>query len=335
MNTPIKLTRADFQSDQEVRWCPGCGDYAILAQFQKVLPTLGVPRERFAIESGIGCSSRFPYYMDTYGFHTIHGRAPAIASGLKIARPDLSVWVITGDGDSLSIGGNHFIHALRRNVDLNIVLFNNEIYGLTKGQYSPTSERGKRTKSSPYGSLDEPFRPLALALGASATFVARTIDREQKHLGAMLTRAHEHKGTSFVEVYQNCVIFNDGAHSHVTDKAEKAAHQLILRHGEPLVFGRDGDKGIVFDGFTPRVVDVADVGLDAIAVHDERGPLPYHMALARMHYPEFPEPIGVLRAVDAPAYEAEVEAQIGRVTDREGPGDLEELLHRGDTWTVE
>lgn len=335
MNTPLALTRADFQSDQEVRWCPGCGDYAILAQFQKVFPTLGVPRERFAIVSGIGCSSRFPYYMDTYGFHTIHGRAPAIASGLKIARPDLSVWVITGDGDALSIGGNHFIHALRRNIDLNIVLFNNEIYGLTKGQYSPTSERGKRTKSSPYGSLDAPFQPLALALGASATFVARGIDREQKHLGELLTRAHEHKGTSFVEVYQNCIIFNDGAHSHVTDKTEKVANQLILRHGEPLVFGRHKDKGIVFDGFTPRVVDVADVGLDAIAVHDEQGPLPYHVALARMHYPEFPEPVGVLRAVDAPAYEADVEAQIAAVTDREGPGDLEELLHRGDTWVVE
>ncbi|MFT7580524.1 MAG: 2-oxoglutarate ferredoxin oxidoreductase subunit beta [Myxococcota bacterium] len=332
--TPIKLTRSDFKTDQDVRWCPGCGDYAILAQFQKVFPTLGIKRENFVIISGIGCAARFPYYMNTYGFHTIHGRAPALATGLKVMRKDLSVWVITGDGDALSIGGNHLIHSLRRNVNLKIVLFNNQIYGLTKGQYSPTSEVGKRTKSSPFGSIDEPFKPLSVAIGAEATFIARTLDREQKHLAAMLQAAAGHQGTAFVEVYQNCNIFNDGAFLHMTDKAVKQHHQLIVEHGKPLVFNQ-GTQGIVFEGFAPRVVDVAEVGLDAIAVHDEAGEVGYHMALARMRDPEFPTAIGVIRRTSRPVYDDEVEAQVEATKQKDGPGQLHELLHSGHTWVVE
>ena len=246
------LTRKDFVTDQEVRWCPGCGDYAILAQVQKMMPEFGIARENIVFISGIGCSSRFPYYMNTYGFHTIHGRAPAIATGLKVTRPDLDVWVVTGDGDGLSIGGNHLIHVLRRNVDLKILLFNNQIYGLTKGQYSPTSEVGKVTKSTPAGSVDFPFNPITVALGAHATFVARTIDVEQKHLGEMLKRAHAHRGASFIEILQNCNIFNDGAFNDVSDKAIKADHQLVLEHGKPLIFGKNRDKGIRMNGHAPR-----------------------------------------------------------------------------------
>ncbi|PIE16178.1 MAG: 2-oxoacid:ferredoxin oxidoreductase subunit beta [Proteobacteria bacterium] len=331
--TPVKLTRKDFKSDQDVRWCPGCGDYAILAQFQKVFPTLGLPKERFAVVSGIGCSSRFPYYMETYGFHTIHGRAPAVASGLKVANPELSVWVITGDGDALSIGGNHLIHALRRNIGLKIVLFNNQIYGLTKGQYSPTSEIGKRTKSSPFGSLDEPFKPLSVALGAEASFVARTADREQKHLGATLKAAAEHQGSAFIEVYQNCNIFNDGAHFHLTEKDHKQANQLLVADGEPLVYD-GGTKGIVFEGFEPKIVDVAEVGLDNVHVHRADGPIAYHFALARMRAPDFPTALGVLRKVERPAYDQMVEGQIKAIQERKGRGDITDLLHSGHTWEV-
>jgi 2-oxoglutarate ferredoxin oxidoreductase subunit beta len=273
--------------------------------------------------------------MDTYGFHTIHGRAPAFATGLKAARPDLSVWVITGDGDGLSIGGNHLIHALRRNIDLQIVLFNNQIYGLTKGQYSPTSELGKRTKSSPFGSIDEPFRPLSVALGAEAAFVARTLDREQKHLGEMLVRAAEHRGASFLEVYQNCNIFNDGAYAPLTEKATKADTQLVLEHGAPLLFGAKRDKGIVFDGFAPSVVAVADVGIEAITVHDEQGPIGYHVALARLRYPEFPTAFGVIRCVERPTYDAMMAGQLAADDKRRGPGDLQALLESGDTWLVQ
>ncbi len=329
----LKLTKKDFQTDQDVRWCPGCGDYAILAQFQKVFPTLGIPKENFVVISGIGCAARFPYYMNTYGFHTIHGRAPAIASGLKVMRPDLSVWVITGDGDSLSIGGNHLIHMLRRNVNLKVVLFNNQIYGLTKGQYSPTSEVGKRTKSSPFGSVDEPFKPLSVALGAEAAFVARTVDREQKHLGAMLNRAAQHDGTAFVEVYQNCNIFNDGAFLHMTEKDKKAQWQLVLTDGEPLLFA-NGEKGIVFEGFEPKVVNVADVGIDAIHVHQEDGPIAYHYALARMRDPEFPTAIGVLRCTHRAVYDDAVNAQVQHTIDTKGEGSLQDLLYGGDTWEV-
>ncbi|MGN6800685.1 MAG: 2-oxoacid:ferredoxin oxidoreductase subunit beta, partial [Ginsengibacter sp.] len=253
---PQKLTAKDFATDQEVRWCPGCGDYSILAQVQRVFPTLGIPKENFVIISGIGCSSRFPYYMNTYGMHSIHGRATAIASGLKASRPELSVWIVTGDGDSLSIGGNHTIHLLRRNFDVNILLFNNEIYGLTKGQYSPTSEQTKITKSSPFGSIDHPFNPAALALGADATFVARTMDRDPKHLQDMLLRSAKHKGASFLEIYQNCNIFNDGAFEIFTDKKTKAEETLFLVHGEPLVFGETKNKGIRLNGLKPEVVEL-------------------------------------------------------------------------------
>lgn len=327
------LTAKDMKTPQEVRWCPGCGDYAILAQFQKLFPTLGLPKEQFAIVSGIGCSSRFPYYMNTYGFHTIHGRAPAVATGLKIMQPHLSVWVITGDGDGLSIGGNHLIHALRRNIDLKIVLFNNQIYGLTKGQYSPTSEMGKRTKSSPFGSVDEPFRPLSVALGAEAAFVARTVDREQKHMNDVLDAAAKHKGAAFVEIYQNCVIFNDGAFADVSEKGQKEPNQLFVEHGKPLVFN-GGKQGIVFEDFAPKVVNVADVGLDKICVHREDGPLGYHMAIARMRGPELPTALGVIRNVERPTYDDMVNAQVEAEIDKRGRGDMHDLLHGGHTWTV-
>lgn len=332
---PVKvLTRDDFKNDVTVRWCPGCGDYAILAQVQRVLPNLGIPRENFAFVSGIGCSSRFPYYMNTYGFHTIHGRAPAVATGLKVARPELSVWVVTGDGDALSIGGNHLIHAIRRNIDLQVLMFNNQIYGLTKGQASPTSEFGKKTKSTPFGSVDEPFKPLALALGAGATFIARSIDREPVHLGNMLERAARHRGTSFVEIYQNCNIFNDGAFDSLTDKKQKADLQLVLENGKPLLFGDKKSKGIVFKGFEPQVVNVAEVGLDAIFVHNEQGELAYHMALATMRGPEYPTPIGVIRSVSLPTYDALLNEQVVATTRKLGHGTLEKLLYSGDTWEV-
>src|ERR1043165_9445842 len=270
LTPPAPLTAKDFQTDQEVRWCPGCGDYSILAQVQKVLPQLGVAREHIVIISGIGCSSRFPYYTNTFGMHSIHGRATAIASGLKATRPDLSVWIVTGDGDGLSIGGNHTIHLLRRNFDVNILLFNNQIYGLTKGQYSPTSERNKVTKSTPFGSIDHPFNPLALALGADATFVARSMDRDPKHLQAMLLRANQHKGAPFLEIYQNCNIFNDGAFEIFTEKGTKAAETLFLEQGKPLVFGANREKGIMLDGFTPKVVELNNgITQDELWVHDE------------------------------------------------------------------
>ncbi len=270
-DTKVKTyTRADFSSDQSVRWCPGCGDYAILAQAQKTFPDLGVSKENFVFISGIGCSSRFPYYMNTFGFHTIHGRAPAIASGVKLSNPDLSVWVVTGDGDALSIGGNHTIHLLRRNLDINVMLFNNRIYGLTKGQYSPTSETGKVTKSSPLGSLDRPFNPLTLALGAGATYVARTIDRETKHMQGMISRSYEHKGTSFLEIYQNCNIFNDGAFGPMTDKESKTDSVLWLENGQPMVFGKEKNRGIRLDGNTPMIVEIGDKwSLDDVLVHNE------------------------------------------------------------------
>jgi 2-oxoglutarate ferredoxin oxidoreductase subunit beta len=327
------LTRKDFVTDQEVRWCPGCGDYAILAQVQKIMPEFGIPREKTVFISGIGCSSRFPYYVNTYGFHTIHGRAPAIATGLKVSRPDLDVWVVTGDGDGLSIGGNHLIHCLRRNVDLKILLFNNKIYGLTKGQYSPTSEVGKVTKSTPAGSVDYPFNPITLALGASATFVCRTIDVEQKHLGDTLKRAHAHRGASFVEILQNCNIFNDGAFSDVSDRQIKADHQLILEHGKPLVFGKNRDKGIRMNGQRAEVVQLGEgVTEQDLIVHDES-----NLALAFMlgnFEPPLPTPIGVFYATSRPTYDGAMNQQLDDAKAKQGPGDLKALLARGDVWTV-
>ena len=333
--TTKTYTRKDFTSDQAVRWCPGCGDYAILAQSQKVFPDLGVDKENIVFISGIGCSSRFPYYMDTYGFHTIHGRAPAIASGVKLANPDLSVWVVTGDGDGLSIGGNHTIHLLRRNLDINVMLFNNRIYGLTKGQYSPTSEVGKVTKSTPMGSLDRPFNPLTLALGAGATFVSRTIDKETKHLQEMIKRSHVHKGTSFMEIYQNCNIFNDGAFSQLTDRDSKLDSVLWLENNSPMIFGVEKNKGIRLDGNIPKVVEIGKKwGVDDVLVHDESD---YVIAslLSNMTYNEdFPDPIGVLYAIEDTTYEDMMMDQINEAAKKKDKGTIQDIINAGDTWVV-
>jgi 2-oxoglutarate ferredoxin oxidoreductase subunit beta len=331
-----KYSAKDFQSDQDVRWCPGCGDYSILAQVQRVMPELNVPKHKMVFVSGIGCSSRFPYYMDTYGFHSIHGRAPAIASGLKIARPDLMVWVATGDGDGLSIGGNHLIHTCRRNVDLKILLFNNQIYGLTKGQYSPTSEFGKITKSTPFGSVDQPFNPLLVALGAESSFVARTLDRDPKHMQYVIKRAAEHKGTSFVEIYQNCNVFNDGAFFTYTEKDTKDDNVVFIEHGKPMVFGKEKDKGIKLDGFTPTVVSLKDgkYSVNDLMVHNEKDTM-LSFILARMSsIPELPRPVGVVYAVERPLYDVEVERQIQAAIQKQGEGNLEKLLNHGETWTI-
>lgn len=332
----IKLTAKDFTSDQDVRWCPGCGDYAILAVVQRTLPEFGIPRENFVFVSGIGCSSRFPYYMNTYGMHTIHGRATAFASGVKGANPDLSVWIVTGDGDALSIGGNHFIHIIRRNFDVNIILFNNEIYGLTKGQYSPTSEVGKVTKSSPYGSIDTPFKPTSVALGAEAGFVAIGIDRDTKHLQEMIRRSHKHKGTSFLEVYQNCVIFNDGTFSALTEKDTKQDSVLYLEHGKPLVYGKENDKGIIMDGLTPKVVSLADgkYSVNDLVVHDEHAKdATWAHILSRMNRSaDYPQPLGVFRDVERPTYEKGLVNQIELAKGKRGTGNLESLFNEGDVW---
>jgi 2-oxoglutarate ferredoxin oxidoreductase subunit beta len=334
---PVKYTAKDFQSDQDVRWCPGCGDYSILAQTERVMPDLGIPRHKMAFISGIGCSSRFPYYMNTYGFHGIHGRATAIASGLKMARPDLSIWVVTGDGDGMSIGGNHFIHLLRRNVDINVLLFNNQIYGLTKGQYSPTSEVGKITKSTPYGSIDYPFNPASLALGASATFVARTLDRDPKHMQSIIKRAAQHKGTSFIEIYQNCNVFNDGAFFRFTEKETKDQSVVFLEHGKPLVFGKEKDKGIRLNGFSPEVVSLKDgkFSVNDLLVHNEKDTT-LSFILADMTYkPDLPRPVGIFLAVERPVYEEEMERQISFAKQKRGEGDMVKLLNSGETWMVE
>ena len=331
------LTRQDFASDQEVRWCPGCGDYAILAAVQGIMPELGIPREKIVFVSGIGCSSRFPYYMNTYGMHSIHGRAPAIATGIATARPDLQVWVVTGDGDGLSIGGNHLIHALRRNVNIKILMFNNQIYGLTKGQYSPTSERGKVTKSTPFGSLEHPFNPISVALGAEASFAARTLDVERKHLPEMLRRVAAHRGTAFLEIYQNCNIFNDGAFLALTSKDGRSANRVYLEHGKPIRFGPGGEKGVVMrhEGQV-EIVDVASVGEDRLLVHDEHRDDPsLAFALSRLAAgPTMPTPLGVFRDVDRPVYGDGMEHQLRVAADKQGPGDLEKLLDSGDTWSV-
>ena len=333
----VTLTRKDFQSDQEVRWCPGCGDYGILAAIQFVLPELGVKPEEMVFVSGIGCAARLPYYMNTYGMHGIHGRAPALATGVALARPDLHVWVIGGDGDMLSIGGNHLIHALRRNVNLKIIMFNNQIYGLTKGQYSPTSELGKVTKSTPFGSLDHPFNPVAVALGAEATFVARTHDMDRKHMMEIFRRAHEHQGAAFVEIYQNCNVFNDGAFDGILDKSIRSSMLIDLRHGEPITFD-DGAKGIAAEGrFGLRIVDVAEVGIENVLVHDAQRPEPT-LAFALAHLstgPTMPTPVGIFRDVERPVYDIEVARQIAEAAESRGAGDLETLLTSGPTWTVD
>lgn len=329
------LTKKDFVPDQDVRWCPGCGDYAILSQVQKVFPELGIKRENFLVVSGIGCSSRFPYYMNTYGFHSIHGRAPAVAAGAKMANPDLSVWLVTGDGDAMSIGGNHFIHLLRRNFNINVLMFNNRIYGLTKGQYSPTSEVGKKTKSSPLGSLDYPFNPPSLALGAGGTFIARTIDREQKHLNSILREAHDHKGTSFVEIYQNCHIFNDGAFSDLTDKEIKMETQLVLEHDSPMVFGKNKNKGLKLTGSQFEILELNGKNtLDDILVHNL-----YDKNLAILlseltYQPEFPKPIGVFYKEDKHTYEDLLIDQIKTAEKSKGIKDFDALIRASHTWDV-
>jgi 2-oxoglutarate ferredoxin oxidoreductase subunit beta len=330
------LNKKDFQTDQEVRWCPGCGDYAILSAVQQVFPELGIPREKFVVVSGIGCSSRFPYYMNTFGFHSIHGRAPAVATGLKLSRPELEVWIATGDGDAMSIGGNHLIHTLRRNVGVKILMFNNRIYGLTKGQYSPTSELGKKTKSTPAGSVDYPFNPLSLALGAGATFVARSVDIFQSHLRDTLRRAAAHKGTAFVEIYQNCNIFNDKAFSYMTDKEAKDDNVIYLEHGKPLIYGKAKDKGIKMRGTQMEVVQLGDgVTAEDCVVWDESLDNPATAFLAaQLLPPNFPTALGVFRSVTRPAYEELVVDQMQQETDRLGLGKLDALLKAGDTWTV-
>lgn len=335
---PKKYNAKDFQSDQDVRWCPGCGDYSILAQSQRVFPDIGFDKKDIVWISGIGCSSRFPYYMDTYGLHGIHGRAPIIASGVKMARPDLSVWVATGDGDLLSIGGNHFIHACRRNIDIKVLLFNNQIYGLTKGQYSPTSEFGKVTKSTPWGSIDYPFNPVALALGAECTFVARTLDRDPKHLQTMIKAASEHTGTAFIEIYQNCNVFNDGAFFHLTEKGKKEDNVIVLEHDKPLIFGVNNEKGIRLEGFTPKVVDIGNGKFtkDDLLVHDENKDndvLAY--IFSRMTSdPDLPTPIGIFRKTHKPTYDSEMQNQLHKSIEKRGKGDLDELFNKGETWIV-
>jgi 2-oxoglutarate ferredoxin oxidoreductase subunit beta len=336
--TPLPmLTKKDFTSDQETRWCPGCGDYAILAGVQTLMPELGIPPERVVFVSGIGCAGRFTYYMDTYGMHGIHGRAPALATGLATARPDLSVWVVTGDGDALSIGGNHLIHALRRNVPLKILLFNNQIYGLTKGQYSPTSERGKVTKSTPFGSEDQPFNPVALALGAEATFVARTVDTDKAHFSSVLRAAAEHSGTALIEIYQNCNVFNDGAFDAVRDKAQRNVNQIRLQHGEPIRFGSEGERGVVRrDDSSLALADVAAVGEDALLVHDAHADNPsLAFELAQLApAPIGPTPIGVFRDVERPVYAEALMREREEARGRIDPGDLDRLLKSGYTWSV-
>jgi 2-oxoglutarate/2-oxoacid ferredoxin oxidoreductase subunit beta len=336
--TTVTLSRKDFQTDQEVRWCPGCGDYSILAAMQLLFAELGVRTENLVFVSGIGCAARFPYYMETYGLHSIHGRAPAIATGVALARPDLDVWVIGGDGDMLSIGGNHLIHSLRRNVGLKIVMFNNQIYGLTKGQYSPTSEVGKITKSSPFGSLDQPFNPISVALGAEATFVARTHDMDRKHMMDVLRRAHEHEGSSFVELYQNCNVFNDGAFEAITAKDARPDMLIDLKHGEAVRFGADLERGVALNEFGEcEIVNVADVGEDKLLVHDEhRDSASLAFSLSRLaDQPTVPTPVGVFRDVARPVYEMSVQHQLVAASERQGSGDLERIISGSVTWTVE
>ena len=334
--TPVKLTIKDFQSDQDVRWCPGCGDYSILAQVQRVFPEFPHKREQYVAVSGIGCSSRFPYYLNLYGIHSIHGRAPAIASGVKMVNPSLDVWVATGDGDGLSIGGNHMIHMLRRNLNIKVLLFNNQIYGLTKGQYSPTSLLGQITKSTPAGVIDFPFIPVSLALGAQATFVARSMDRDPKHLQEIVRRAESHHGAAFVEIYQNCNVFNDGAFFQFTEKETKDDHIVYLEHGKPLVFGKERQMGIRLDGFRPEAVSLKEGKYSAgdLLVHDEKDSTLAFILANMIHNPDLPRPWGVCLGLEHPTYEEQMADQIARAKSRKGEGDLQKLLDGEETWVI-
>lgn len=333
----IQYTIKDFKSENEVRWCPGCGDYAIMNAIQRTMADLGIPREKFAVISGIGCSSRFPYYMSTYGFHTIHGRAAAVASGVKMANPDLSVWVITGDGDAMAIGGNHFIHVIRRNIDMNLIMFNNRIYGLTKGQYSPTTARGAKTKTSPFGTIEDPFNPGQLVLGAGGTFFARTIDSNIKLSQSVFEASEKHQGTSIVEVLQNCVIFNNGVHEQITDPEHRADRQLMLEHGKPMIFGAENEKGLIMENGRLKVAIIGKGGvtMDDILVHDaHEQDITLHMALINMKLPDFPVAFGVIRSVPAPVYDVEMVAQIKQVQQNRKITCVDELLNSGNTWQV-
>ncbi|MBI5646395.1 MAG: 2-oxoacid:ferredoxin oxidoreductase subunit beta [Ignavibacteriae bacterium] len=330
-----QYTAKDFASDQDVRWCPGCGDYSILAQVQRTMPALGYKKEDVVFISGIGCSSRFPYYMSTYGFHSIHGRALAIASGLKAAHPHLAVWVATGDGDCLSIGGNHFIHACRKNFDINVMMFNNQIYGLTKGQYSPTSLHGQKSRSTPYGAVDHPFNPVLMALGAEATFVARSMDRDQKHMQNVIARGAKHHGISFLDILQNCNIFNDGAFFLYTEKETKADNAIFIEHGKPLVFGKESDKGLKLDGFRPKVVSLSEYSVDDLLVYDEKSK-ELAFILAHMNdAPGYPMPFGVFLDIERSTCEDDITRQIDTTIGKEGAGDLDKLLHEGNTWKID
>jgi len=335
-NTNCEYTKKDFVSDQEVKWCPGCGDYVILSALQTAMTKTGRKKEDVVFVSGIGCSSRFPYYMDTYGYHSIHGRAPAVASGVKIANPDLSVWVVTGDGDGLSIGGNHLIHILRRNIDINILLFNNEIYGLTKGQYSPTSKQGQVTKTSPYGTIDRPFSAAMLALGSGSTFIARTLDTDSTHMQDIMLEAEQHGGTSFVEIYQNCVIFNDGCHDEYAKKKNRSEHSISLKHGEPMIFGKDRDKGLILDNLEIKIVELGDTYSESdCIVHDK-----YNIGLASLlveldTHLDMPKLYGIIYIKDDSTYDKEMSEQIAHVKEVKGEGYFYDLLNSGDTWEVE
>lgn len=332
-----KYTKADFESENDVRWCPGCGDYAILSAVQSVMPTLGIPKEKFVFVSGIGCSSRFPYYMNCYGFHTIHGRALTVATGIKSINPDLSVWVITGDGDGLSIGGNHFLHAIRRNQDIKILLFNNKIYGLTKGQYSPTSELGKKTKSTPFGSIDNPINPVSIAIASGATFVARTVDKNVAHMKEILNRAAAHKGTAFIEIYQNCWVFNDNAHAAFTEKDTKDEHSIYLEDGKPLIFGKNKDKAIKLNGFQPEVISSTNGSMSQAFIHNEkvkdRG-LAYVLGQMGVENPELPAVFGVLRNIEEPSYQERLFEQEKQAKEKKPNASLEQVLNAGDTWVI-
>ena len=337
-STPTKLPYAkeDFVSGQEVRWCPGCGDYSILATMQRVLAKFNVPREKYVFVSGIGCSSRFPYYMNTYGFHTIHGRAPTIATGLRCVRPDLSIWIVTGDGDGLSIGGNHLLHCMRRNMGVNILFVNNRIYGLTKGQYSPTSPVGQITKSSPYGSIDHPVNALCIAIASEATFIARTLDTDPVHMGNVMQLAAQHKGISFVEIYQNCIIFNDKTFTPVTGRDTKEDRMVYLEHGRPLVFGKKREKAIRLKGLQPEIVDATSVDPKELLIHNEKDPKPhYAYFLTQMIYPEMPVPFGVFRAIEKPTYDGMMDNQVKEAVKLKGKGSLKDLIYGSDTWTVQ
>ncbi|MFW6145548.1 MAG: 2-oxoacid:ferredoxin oxidoreductase subunit beta [bacterium] len=335
--TEQKYTAKDFKSDQEVRWCPGCGDHAIMTAIQRAMPGMGIPKENFTFISGIGCSSRFPYYMDTYGFHSIHGRAAAIASGTKSANPELSVWQVTGDGDCMAIGGNHFIHSVRRNIDINIIIFNNEIYGLTKGQYSPTSKFGSVTKTSPYGTIEPPFHPGELVIGSQGKFFARSVDNNVKLNQEIFLEAEKHKGTSVVEILQNCVIYNDKTHAAISDKKYKDERQIVLRHGEKMIFGKERDKGLVLDGLKLKVVEIGKDGYteDDILVHDAKEPNPgVHQMLANMRYPEYPLAVGIIRAVEGDTYDRLMEKQVEQMKSQSEYKSMDDLLNSGNTWEV-